>query len=92
MAHERQHLTPQTLGRLAHRWPFATGRQLDRFAVLAQEWRELKSELDDAHREHHTPIDILEPVLQSPRSCLNPEYLDAERAGDDGVSPHGELQ
>lgn len=62
----------------------ATPTQRANVLRLARQWHALRSEILQP-----TPLDIVEPLLQSPRSSLNPEHLDSEPAGDDGVSPPG---
>ena len=78
----RYGLTLPTLLRLRARWPHMTDDHLDRFAVLAQDWRTLKAELVEAHRGFSTAMILaVEPDLTAgSRSSLDPRLFDASHA------------
>lgn len=61
-------LTPQSKSLLARMYPKLTSSQRKRLAALADEWRQLKSELIEVHP---VPIEEAEPVLASPRCALH---------------------
>src|SRR5262249_15831260 len=55
----RNELLTHTLLRLMERWPNMKNTQRNRFAGPVQEWRELRSELDDQERQFSIDNDLL---------------------------------
>jgi hypothetical protein len=76
---------------LAELLPKMNPRQLREFEQLKIRWRLLKESVTegDDGKINGVPIEVIEPVLQSPRSAINPEFfkrlgmLDAKEASDE---------
>lgn len=94
-AYEYTTLEPHTQVKLMVRWPHASRNLLNRFAVLAQHYRELRAELNANERQHERDNDLAVHVPHF-ADALNPGCATAlcaalgEPAGHDGIAPpHG---
>src|SRR5262245_32145828 len=54
----RTELLAHTHRRLSERWRTMTDEQRDRYALIAQQWRELKGELDAQERQFMLDCDL----------------------------------
>ena len=88
----RNELLVHTQIRVMQRWPHMTADQENRFAVLVQEYRELRSELDDQERQFSIDNDLLLQIphladgLRDSSAALAAAYGEPA-TGDDGVRP-----
>jgi hypothetical protein len=72
MAYERIELSPRTFALLVAEYPHMTIKQLDRFAAIAQQYRELKSELLAQRAQRMLDNDLTRNV---------PHFIDAASVG-----------
>jgi hypothetical protein len=64
----RTELLEHTIIKLWQRWPHATDSQRNRFATIAQDYRELRGELDAQERRYaiENDVTLVEPYLADP--------------------------